>query len=325
MTYSSASGAPRFRLRRADRHDPAADEEYGTLNRPAPSGRPAFATRAHARLLDALGWKVADSPRRETKSHPPLQCCFVLRDGMREEAAFGYTGLTGPLDTDDACLRAARTRVERFLSILGEDRGVLLQNEPLLAFGRNGDRVAVFGGWRFLKGVWKPFVLGPDGLGGVAAQEMLFESGTAPQHMAEICGSAAATALPRIAETLRAIRTLEAGRGAGTDDVAVLRFRPHGSGWFSARLGPVRGRTGGAPVRVGALHGRKGEQENRAGTDEFRLIANAGLPPSSTAPPSPPADLPRSDEGRRLSCGMAWEAGADEFRFRGPGAAEVRK
>ena len=142
--------------------------------------RPAFATQGHARLLDILGWQIEPSPRREEERHAPAQCCFVLQDGRREEAAFGYTGLTLPQDTGDAALREAQRRVERFLALLGEDRGVLFQNVPLLAFaGHRRERVAIFGGWRFTRGDWKPFFLGPDGLGGVAAQETFFSSGTA--------------------------------------------------------------------------------------------------------------------------------------------------
>ncbi len=152
---------------------------------------------------------------------------------------------------------------------------------------------------------------------------MLFEAGTAPQDMAEICGHAAADVLPPVADTVRAIRTLEDGAAAGRDDTALLRFRPHGSGWSTARLDTARPRSGGSPLQAHALQARPGEYGFGAGTDEFRLIANAGLPPRNTAAPGLLADLPRGDEARRLPGGVAWETGADEFRFRG--AAEVRK
>lgn len=306
MAHSSASGAVRFHSRGADMREAATDRTDGALGQDARIARPAFATRAQARLLDVLGWKIAESPRREERRHAPLQCCFVLRDGAREEAAFGYTGLTAPHETDDAGLLAARVRVERFLSMLGEDRGLLLQNEPLLAFGRGGDRVAIFGGWRFVKGRWTPFLLGPDGLGGVTAQEVLFESGTGPQDMAEICGCAADTALPGLAGLIGEIRALEAGQdtGRGAEDSAVLRFRPHGSGWFRARLDPPPSRAGSTPLLLPIPRWRGAE---------------AGESGAAT----PAADLPGGAGDHKVPYGVAWDTGSDEFRFHGAG--EVRK
>jgi hypothetical protein len=203
---------------------------------------PAFATRAQAQLLDALGWQIAVSPRREVERHAPLQCCFILRDGRRDEAVFGYTNQTAPLDMNAPVLRDAQSRVERFLSLLGEDRGILLQNMPLFAFGeRRPDQIVVFGGWRFHSGIWKPFFLGPDGLGGVAAQDTLFARGTAPHHMAEICGHSAKAVMPWIAGVVRAIETL-GGREAEADQAVVpgldfdgLQVMSSTSGWHKAR------------------------------------------------------------------------------------------
>lgn len=233
--------------------------EVGVLDRKA--ARPSFATRAQAQLLDALGWQIAASPRRDAESHASLQCCFVLRDGRREEAVFGYTGQTAPLDLNDPMLRAAQSRIGYFLSFLGEDRGVLLQNTPLFAFGGGRrDRIAVFGGWRFQSGVWKPFLLGPDGLGGVAAQDTLFDRDTAPHHVAEICGHSTETVMPWIANLVQAIETLgpceaEVDQAAESGlDFDGLQIAASASGWLSARtrrspkISPVRQIYSTAPV-----------------------------------------------------------------------------
>lgn len=175
------------------------------------TARPGFATRSHAALLEAMGWQVAPSTRRERAYHPALNCCFILRDGSREEAAFGYTGLTAPGNAADPALRSAQMRVERFLDRLGERSGVLLQNTPLVAFGgKRRDRVVVFGGWRFHDAVWRPFLLSPEGLGGVAIQAPFFAAGTAPQALAEVCGAPADTVLPRVTDIVGAMSALDA-------------------------------------------------------------------------------------------------------------------
>ena len=206
-----------------------------------------FATRAYARFLSALGWQLPALPRHEMEYHAPHQCCFVLRVGDSEEAAFGYTAVTMPDDAHCASLTQAKAHVERFLGKLGEDRGLLFQNTPLFAFaGRRRDRIAVFGGWRFRHGAWTPFLLGPDGLAGVAGQDMLFAHGTAPHHMAEVCGHDSQDVIPRIADLVRAIEA--SGRngtvrdGAGTSGSArgYVQIMPHAGGWFTARLGGLK-------------------------------------------------------------------------------------
>lgn len=205
--------------------------------------RPQFATRAQAELLDVLGWRIAASPRRERERHASLKCCFVLRDARKEEAAFGYTGMTVPLDMKNPSLRMAQSRVERFLSLLGEDRGVLLQNVPLFAFGgRRKDRIAVFGGWRFQKGAWKPFLFGPDGLAGVAAQDTLFAQDVAPHHMAEVCGHATEAVMPWIAKLGRTIQSFGQYEAASDQapvpgpDLKGVRVVSHAAGWLAARV-----------------------------------------------------------------------------------------
>lgn len=207
----------------------------------AENSRSAFATRAYARLLDVLGWDVVPSPRRDAETHAPGQFCFVLRNGRHEELAFGYTGLTLPLDLDDAGLRAACRGVERFLARLGEDRGVLFQNTPLLAFaGHRRDRIAIFGGWRFECGHWKPFVLGPEGLGGIAAQDVLFASGTRPCDLAEVCGHRSADVGARLSDLMGALESLDRRDENRRAPVARrrtharLRMVPIAAGWSTA-------------------------------------------------------------------------------------------
>lgn len=206
--------------------------------------RSQFKTRAYAQFLGALGWQLPALPRHEMEYHAPQQCCFVLRVGDSEQAAFGYTAVTMPDDAHCASLAKAKLHVERFLTSLGEDRGLLFQNSPLFAFaGRRRDRIAVFGGWRFQRGAWTPFLLGPDGLDGVTNQEVLFVRGTAPHHMAEVCGHDAQAVMPRIADLVRAIETPgqdDAARGVdGTYGAArgYVQNVPHAGGWFTARLG----------------------------------------------------------------------------------------
>ena len=210
----------------------------------APVLRTAFATRAQARLLVALGWRLSAWSRHEMESQAPLQCCFVLRDGSREEAGFGYTAVTMPDDANCPTLGKAKSHVERFLARLGEDSGVLVQNTPLFAFGgRRRERVAVFGGWRFRRGAWTPFLLGPNGLSGVADQDVLFARGTAPHHMAEVCGHASQAIMPRIANLARVVETLGQskaridGVGKSEPDSGELQIEPYAAGWFMARPG----------------------------------------------------------------------------------------
>lgn len=208
---------------------------------PAPGpdeARDLFATRAYAAFLDTLGWQLPASSRHEMEHHAPLQCCFVLRDGTREEAAFGYTAVTMPGDTGCPALARAKSHVERFLARLGEDSGLLFQNTPVFAFaGRRRDRIAVFGGWRVRRGTWAPFLLGPDGLGGIAGQEMLFAGGTKPHHMAEVCGHEARAVMPRITDLTHAIDACGQGGDAETSRPvrAPVQIVPLAGGWFTAR------------------------------------------------------------------------------------------
>ncbi|MEO0863152.1 MAG: hypothetical protein AAFY39_00965 [Pseudomonadota bacterium] len=207
-----------------------------------PEVRDVFATRAYAQFLSALGWQLPTLSRHEMEHHAPLQCCFVLRDGDREEAAFGYTAVTMPDDTNCPGLAKARSHIERFLARLGEDSGLLFQNTPVFAFaGRRRDRIAVFGGWRIRRGTWTPFLLGPDGLGGLAGQEMLFARGTAPHHMAEVCGHEVRTVMPRITDLTHAIDAFgqndKARDAAETPEPArrPVQIVPLAGGWFTAR------------------------------------------------------------------------------------------
>ncbi len=237
-----------------------------------------FATRAQAQLLDILGWRIAASPRREVEHHASLQCCFVLREGGKEVAAFGYTGMTAPSDMEDPSLRMAQSRVERTLSLLGEDRGVLIQNEPLFAFGgQRKDRIAVFAGWRFQGGSWKPFLFGPDGLARVAAQDTLFAGDTVPHHMAEVCGHATKTVMPWIANLARTIQSFGQYEASADEapvpglDFEGVRIVSHASGWLSARedqspkTTPVRQVFCNAPFRQ---PGTAGQNATEITTDE---------------------------------------------------------
>lgn len=204
--------------------------------------RGAFATLAYVRLLDALGWTLSASVRHETERHAPLQCCIIARDGRREVAAFGYTSLTVPNDIGCAALVRAKSYVEWFLDRLGEDRGLLLQNMPLIAFGgARKDKIAVFGGWQFWRGVWAPFLLGSDGLAGVFDQGMLFADNTAPHYMAEIHGHASEAFMPRIMDLVSAIEALD--RNEAEDAAApsprhwqgTLKIEHIEAGWFTAQ------------------------------------------------------------------------------------------
>ncbi|WP_172300505.1 hypothetical protein [Pseudoruegeria sp. HB172150] len=247
--------------------------------------RTAFTTRAMASLLDSLGWEVAESPRRETEMHLPQQCCFILRDGEREEAAFGYSGLTLPQNADDPGLRAAQRRVERFLGMLGEEQGVLLQNVPLMALsGRRRNLVGVFGGWRFDRGTWAPFLLGPDGLGGAPAQAALFRAGVDPSHLADICGHGVNRAIPAIAgvaTALSAVDRMAKGQKPAAVDTYLQRLRvvSHAEGWSK----PADDGAEYGPTRLAAGYGRRADKDGK--------------------------DTPGS-----------WEPDGDEFRFHSYGA-----
>lgn len=267
----------------------------------------AFATRAQAALLDGLGWRITASARRDEAYHAPLRCCLVLRDGAREEAAFGYTGLTAPLDGENPTLRAAQIRVERFLAQLGEDSGVLLQNTPLIAFGgKRRDRVAVFGGWRFHDRVWRPFMLAPDGLGGVGIQNTFFEAQTAPHHMAEVFGAPADLILPKISDLVAAIADYDPKTGGATGKVAPgLRIVPHQAGWSVARSGtaaalmPLRLKNGKIPAKTST---GKSRQNSRSEPQTARPAYARGVDGAPLNPLAPSA--------------LPWEIGEDEFRFR---------
>lgn len=274
--------------------------------------RPAFATRAHARLLHVLGWRVTPSHRQGAESHAPLKCCFVVRDGRREEAAFGYTATTVPQDADSPDLRAAQARVERLLAFLGEDRGVLLRNKPLFAFdGHCRDRIALFGGWRFQGGAWKPFLLGPSGLGGVVAQETLFARDAEPQDMARIYGHDTGKILPRVTDLVRAIEALnpgDVGEGAAAKPAAAsgrLQIVPEAGGWFTA--GSAR------PADVTQIH------PGAAEAPVFRHAAHpaAALSPAADEDPMfPMFRHAQSHAASPVSTGNRyWDTEADEFRF----------
>ncbi|MEM6374668.1 MAG: hypothetical protein AAF672_01560 [Pseudomonadota bacterium] len=253
MAYSSAySGASAVARPRDTDLDTDLDTGLVDTDRaPSASTRPlrshpAFATAAYTRLLDAVGWHVVASPRRDQAYHTPQRCCFVLRDGSREEAAFGYTSITAPLDGQNPTLVAAQIRVERFLRNLGESSGLLVQNTPLIAFGgKRRERVAVFGGWRLHQGYWRPFLLAPDGLGGIAIQNSFFDACTAPHHLAEIFGAPSESVLPKIADLTSAIADF--GVTALTQNVVPgLRIAPFADGWSlpqpgtSASLRPLQ-------------------------------------------------------------------------------------
>lgn len=244
-----------------------------TLAAEAPVQAPAFATKAMARLLDTLGWTVHASRRRSIAHHAPLQCCFLLRDGHRAEAAFGFTGLCLP-ESADAALLQAQSQVGAFLARIGQSRGVLLQNRPLIAFGQNTvDRVAVFGGWRLRDGVWAPFLLAPDGLGGVEQQAELFASATLPAHLAEVAGHRATRALPRIAALLRHI---DGPAAAAPNGKKALRLSPFGGGWSMPHLGQSRTPAPVLQLRPGSRTGPAPSAEDPAwapGSDEFRFHA----------------------------------------------------
>ncbi len=265
-------------------------QEYvsvGTTVRPSR----AFATQEQVRLLEALGWQISTLPQSDMARHAPLQCCFLLRDGSREEAAFGYTAVTAPRDDHCPSLRMAKLRVERFLAWLGVDSGVLLQNTPVFAFGgRRRDRVAVFGGWRFSRGTWSPFLLGPDGLGGVGRQDMLFARDTDPYHMAEVCGHSAQKIGPHLAGLMQAIEELRLGDGASRSaspsapDFETMDIKPIASGWFVGGPGlsadvVLIGDTGriAARPRHAVEHGQAGAVTTARrthwtfGEDEFRF------------------------------------------------------
>lgn len=290
--------------------------------------QPAFATRAYARLLDAIGWRISPSRRRELESHAALKCCFVLRDGRREEAAFGYTATTVPQDRGRATLRAAQARVEHLLTFLEEDRGVLLRNMPLLAFGGpRRDRIALFGGWRFRGGAWQPFLLGPGGLAEVAAQETLFAGNTAPHDMAKIYGHDATKILPRIADLARAVEALCDLEVSGTKPIASLgglQIVPEGSGWFSARSGrpahitPIHPDVSKAPVfRHRHSAPSTGGSTPLPGNSPMFTHSVPSTGASTPAPGTGPMFRhKRSDRELPESAGSGyWATDADEFRF----------
>lgn len=245
----------------------------------------AFATRAHVALLRALGWHLAASPRHDADHHAPLHCCCLIQDGRRDEAAFAYTGLTMPGDRDCPSLIAAKSHVQWFLNRIDEDHGLLLQNQPLFAFGGEGrQRMAVFGGWRFQRGAWAPFLLGPEGLGGVDRQRDLFASNTAPHHMVDICGHPTKTVMPHISGLVRAIEALnqpvadEIDGCAAPEVLGALRIAHHAAGWFTAQPSPAGAvkmpnfRHKNEPV-VGQSNAKEQKTEpfDVFGTDEFRF------------------------------------------------------
>lgn len=294
---------------------------------------PAFATRAQARLLDALGWRLSASPRRESDWHEPLQCCFILRDGRREEAAFGYTAMTAPDDTDCPNLRMAKSRVECHLAWLGEDSGVLVQNRPVFAFcERRRDRIVLFGGWRRRRGTWTPFLLGPEGLAGVDGQDLLFARGTDPHHMVEICGHATRDVAPRIVELVHAINSLDQ-RGDGAGDAAgpvpdfdELRIEPLFSGWFTARVGkpagvtPIRPVENSVPVFRHTETALLGQAEARAGEQADSLVfrhTSVPGPGRTHAPGATRGDVPvfRHATPAASAGNGLWASESDEFRF----------
>lgn len=187
-----------------------------------------FATSAAADFLEDLGWQVSAGPRRECRSHPALACCMILFDGRREEAAFGFDGLALPQDPGNTRLAAAFAHVEGVLQRLGEARGVLLAALPLVAPAQSGmERLAVFGGWRFEAGLWRPFLIAPGGLGAVPAQAMLFDTGTQPSHMAEVAGQPGGQVLPALGRLVRAVAAL---RGEA-EAPGHLRLAPYAGGW----------------------------------------------------------------------------------------------
>lgn len=279
MAHSGASAAMRITcLHAPDNLFHTGDRVQLRETRPLLLLRPAFSTRAYARLLDGLGWNVDASARRETEWHRPGRFCFVLRDGPREEVAFGYTGLTLPQDAAAPELRAAQRWVERFLDRLGEERGVLLQNVPLLAFsGHRRDRMALFGGWRFNRGQWKPFLLGPGGLGGVSAQEALFTSKAKPSDLALACGHPVEQVLSRLGQLVVRLETLDR-----IDDIhrtakgqpVRLRIVPFGAGWSIARPNVMETDEKPTPLRLKGWAGSASRWDPDA--DDFRFARAGG-------------------------------------------------
>ncbi|MEL6914727.1 MAG: hypothetical protein AAFP13_09500 [Pseudomonadota bacterium] len=208
------------------------------------TARTAFATRDHAAFLRAFGWHIPATPRHDSLHHAPGRCCLVLRNAHAEEAAFGFTGLALPHDTSCRSLAAAKAGVADILHRLGEDRGLLLQNRPLLAFGgRRRDQVLLFGGWRFRQGTWRPFVLGPGGLAGLDDQERAFDSHASPSDLAEAYGRPTAIVMPHVTKLVNAIDQL-AVRMAGSEDPGDrqrhVRLEAQGDGWFAATPGARR-------------------------------------------------------------------------------------
>ncbi len=289
-------------------------KEAGRAYTERPAGfepKPVFATAATAQLFDALGWRVVASSRSGTTYHKPMRCCFVVDGGGRQEAAFGYTGVTAPLDGENPALASAQIRVERFLHHLGEDSGILVQNTPLIAFGGpRRNRLVVFGGWRFHDRYWRPFVLSPEGLGGVSIQTTFFEAQTAPHHLAEIFGVASDKALPKVTEVVRAIESYrgpdygsvqqaEATSQAGPRLAAGVRIVPFADGWSIAQPG--------APAALTRLPrqapSRASDAKPEAASEKPLVLETKHRPHKGPLNPLAPNGVP-------------WELGEDEFRFR---------
>lgn len=203
--------------------------------------RIAFSTRAYAQFLEALGWQLAASIRHDVEQHARLQFCLLLQDGQRQEAGFGYTGLTAPHDVSCPDLARAKVRIERVLGRIDAQSGVLFQNTPLFAFdSHRKDRMAIFGGWRFHQGAWSPFLVAPGGFCVVGDQGLFFDSASKPSVLAAICGHNARDVMPHASALVRAVENIDRPREASSAKLAAdpLRFEPFKGGWFVGRIRP---------------------------------------------------------------------------------------
>ena len=288
------------------------------LSRPARSVKTStFATAAQLELLNALGWRGAAVLRGASDTHASLKCCFEIHDGSEAIAAFGYTAMTLPLASGCPQLRRAKSRVVRVLDRVSYNRGLLIQNRPLVAFsGRDKARVAVFGGWYLKRRQWSPFLFGPDGLSGLDRQQALFSSATSPTHMADIYGHDTAQAMPQIARLMRNVAML--GTDIGVSKLGKRLPAPHcrdamlvsvGSGWFQVRHS-VRDVVSAKLLSDGNV---PAFQRSRYSKVQVAAPARAHFAPSlpkiDQVSMQNPQKFETDDE-------QYWSVGSDEFRFR---------
>lgn len=306
MSTQDASTAMRRAVDPLDRPDlPHAEADAPDVSDAPPQK---IATRGQSRLLDALGWAHKVMAARDPDVHDALRCWCILRNGAHGEAVFGYAGVKTPQDTDDRDLKMAQAKVALFLDQIDEEVGVLLQNRPVFAFSPGArDRIAIFGGWRFDRGVWQPFLLGPGGLEHVASQAPLFTPDNAPFHLADICGYPSDRVLPHLVGLIRAADEAAGKTVSGVTSERPVRLlvTPHEGGWFTGALeAAAPARTRPSPVRGASAKSPKAQP----------LVLSPSHKVASSGPET---------EGPETGRPSDWDPDADQFRFHGYGAERL--